>query len=566
MPPRKKQAAVPSESVGAATTMKELKDTLWKAADKLRGSMDASQYKDVILGLVFLKYVSDAFTERRRELGEELAADGFTEEQRVLMEEDVDEYRSEGVFWVPKRARWEYLAAHAKGRVATEVESEASIGQLVDEAMEQLMGANVALHATLPTIFNRDGVDQRRLGELIDLFHAARFSGVGARKARDVLGEVYEYFLGRFAAAEGKRGGEFYTPPDVVRVLVDVLEPFQGRVYDPCCGSGGMFVQAEKFLERHDADRQAISVYGQELNQGTWRMARMNLAVHGLTGNLGPRWGDTFARDLHPDVPMDFVLANPPFNIKDWARSAEDARWTYGVPPANNANYAWIQHILSKLAPDGSAGVVMANGSMSSNSGGEGQIRANLVEADLVSCLVALPTQLFRSTGIPVCVWFFAKDKSAGHAGQSGGGDAAGDAAGDEGSGVGAATDRRGQVLFIDARDLGHMVDRAERELGEEDIAKIAGTFHAWRGSASARDAGLEYEDEPGFCYSATLAEIKDADYSLTPGRYVGAPPEEDDGEPIEQKIERLTGELFAQFEESARLEQVVREQLGRVR
>ncbi len=554
MPPRTKPA-----QASAATTMKELKDTLWKAADKLRGSMDASQYKDVILGLVFLKYVSDAFTERRREIGVELAAEGFSDEQIALMEEDLDEYRSAGVFWVPKRARWEYLAAHAKGRAATDVEPEASVGQLVDEAMELLMGSNVALHATLPTIFNRDGVDQRRLGELIDLFHAARFSGVGARKARDVLGEVYEYFLGRFAAAEGKRGGEFYTPPDVVRVLVDVLEPFEGRVYDPCCGSGGMFVQAEKFLERHDADRQAISVYGQELNQSTWRMAKMNLAVHGLTGNLGPRWGDTFARDLHPDVPMDYVLANPPFNIKDWARSTEDARWAYGVPPKNNANYAWMQHILSKLAPGGSAGVVMANGSMSSNSGGEGQIRANLVEADLVSCLVALPTQLFRSTGIPVCVWFFAKDKSADQAGADAGGDGGGDPAG------GPSTDRRGEVLFIDARDLGHMVDRAERELGEEDIAKIAGTYHAWRGSASAREAGLEYEDEPGFCYSATLAEIKDADYSLTPGRYVGAPPEEDDGEPIEEKIERLTGELFAQFEESARLEQVVREQLGRV-
>lgn len=542
VPPRKKQTvATPS----TASTMKELKDTLWKAADKLRGSMDASQYKDVILGLVFLKYVSDAFEARREEIAAELAADGYTEEQAAPLLEDVDEYRSAGVFWVSARGRWEYLAQHAKGRVAGPDEAEASIGQLVDEAMEQLEGSNPSLRATLPKIFNRDNVDQRRLGELIDLFHAARFTGVGARKARDVLGEVYEYFLGKFAAAEGKRGGEFYTPPDVVRVLVDVLEPFSGRVYDPCCGSGGMFVQAEKFLERHDADRQAISVYGQELNERTWRMAKMNLAVHGLTGNLGPRWGDTFARDLHPDVQMDYVLANPPFNIKDWARSTDDARWAHGVPPANNANYAWMQHILSKLAPGGSAGVVMANGSMSSNSGGEGQIRANLVEADLVSCLVALPTQLFRSTGIPVSVWFFAKDKTAG---------------------VGGAMDRTGQVLFIDARNLGHMVDRAERELGEEDIAKIAGTFHAWRGHASAQAAGDVYEDEPGFCYSATLAEIKDADYALTPGRYVGAPPEEDDGEPIEEKIERLTGELFAQFEESSRLEAVVREQLGRVR
>lgn len=541
--PRGKQQDVATPST--ATTMKQLKDTLWKAADKLRGSMDASQYKDVILGLVFLKYVSDAFEARREEIAAELAADGYSEEQASALLEDVDEYRSAGVFWVPRRARWEYLATHAKGRVAGPDETEASIGQLVDEAMEQLEGSNPVLHATLPKIFNRDNVDQRRLGELIDLFHAARFSGVGARKARDVLGEVYEYFLGKFAAAEGKRGGEFYTPPDVVRVLVEVLEPYSGRVYDPCCGSGGMFVQAEKFLERNEADTQAISVYGQELNERTWRMAKMNLAVHGLTGNLGPRWGDTFARDLHPDVEMDYVLANPPFNIKDWARTTDDARWAYGVPPAKNANYAWMQHILSKLAPGGSAGVVMANGSMSSNTSGEGQIRANLVEADLVSCLVALPTQLFRSTGIPVCVWFFAKDKRAGDGGK---------------------VDRTGQVLFIDARELGYMVDRAERALGEEDIAKIAGTFHAWRGHASAEEAGLAYEDEPGFCYSATLAEIKDADYALTPGRYVGAPPEEDDGEPIEEKIERLTGELFAQFEESARLEAVVREQLGRVR
>src|SRR5690625_4186508 len=539
VPPRKKQAvATPS----TASTMKELKDTLWKAADKLRGSMDASQYKDVILGLVFLKYVSDAFHARRAELAEELAREGYTEEQAAPLLEDVDEYRSAGVFWVPRRARWEYLAENAKGRVAGPDEPEASIGQLVDEAMIQLEQSNPTLRATLPTIFNRDNVDQRRLGELIDLFHAARFSGVGARRARDVLGEVYEYFLGKFAAAEGKRGGEFYTPPDVVRVLVEVLEPFSGRVYDPCCGSGGMFVQAEKFLERHEADTQAISVFGQELNERTWRMAKMNLAVHGLTGNLGPRWGDTFARDLHPDVQMDYVLANPPFNIKDWARSTDDARWAYGVPPKNNANYAWMQHILSKLAPGGSAGVVMANGSMSSNSGGEGQIRAELFEANLVSCMVALPTQLFRSTGIPVCIWFLTKDKTAGQNG---------------------SIDRTDQVLFIDARNLGHMIDRAERALSDEDIAKIAGTFHAWRGTDFAD--GKAYEDEAGFCYSASLEEIKEADYALTPGRYVGIAEEEYDGEPIEEKISRLKTELFAQLEESERLAANLRGQLGRL-
>ncbi len=534
MPPRKRAA---EPSVATATTMKELKDTLWKAADKLRGSMDASQYKDVILGLVFLKYVSDAFAERRDAILAECLADGLSADDAAPLLEDVDEYRGNGVFWVPERARWDYLAQHAKGRAATADEHEAAIGELVDDAMTLIMGANPALAGTLPAIFNRDNVDQRRLGELVDLFGSARFTGVGVdgaavSKARDVLGEVYEYFLGKFAAAEGKRGGEFYTPPGVVRVLVEMLEPFSGRVYDPCCGSGGMFVQAEKFLERHGANPQEIHVYGQELNERTWRMAKMNLAVHGLTGNLGPRWGDTFARDLHPDLQADYVMANPPFNIKDWARTTDDARWTYGVPPAGNANYAWIQHILSKLAPTGTAGVVMANGSMSSNSGGEGEIRAQLVEADLVACMVALPTQLFRSTGIPVCVWFFARSKGA----------------------------RAGEVLFIDARNLGHMVDRAERALSDVDIATIADTYHAWRG----RD-GLEYQDIPGFCRSATLAEIKDAGYALTPGRYVGAAEIEDDGEPLDQKVARLTEELYAQFEESARLETVVREQLGRV-
>ncbi|MDQ0613479.1 type I restriction enzyme M protein [Microbacterium sp. W4I4] len=530
----------------APSTMKELKDTLWKAADKLRGSMDASQYKDVILGLVFLKYVSDAFDERRGQIRAELSADGYDDEQIAELIDDTDEYTGRGVFWVPANARWSYLAENAKGLGPAMGEAEKSIGLLIDEAMEAVMQANPALAGTLPRIFNRDNIDQRRLGELVDLFNSARFAGQGqaggdGRRARDLLGEVYEYFLEKFAAAEGKRGGEFYTPAGVVRVLVELLQPTHGRVYDPACGSGGMFVQAEKFIDTNHGEGSDISVYGQELNERTWRMAKMNLAIHGLSGNLGPRWGDTFARDLHPDVEFDFVMANPPFNIKDWARNESDPRWRYGVPPTGNANYAWIQHILSKLAPGGTAGVVMANGSMSSNSGGEGQIRAQIVEADMVSCMVALPTQLFRSTGIPVCVWFFAKDKTAG---------------------AGGSVDRTGQVLFIDARNLGHMVDRAERALSDDDIAKIAHTFHAWRGIET--DAP-EYTDTPGFSYSATLAEIKAADYALTPGRYVGAPEEEDDGEPIEQKLERLKGELFAQFEESERLAAVVREQLGRV-
>lgn len=536
--------AIKTKAVVLPSTMKELKDTLWKAADKLRGSMDASQYKDVILGLVFLKYVSDAFDERREQIGTELEAAGLSEEQIAQLIDDTDEYTGRRVFWVPVRARWTYLAENAKGLPANGGEPPKSIGLLIDEAMDLIMGANPALAATLPRIYNRDGVDQRRLGELLDLFNSARFTGQGSTKARDLLGEVYEYFLEKFAQAEGKRGGEFYTPASVVRVLVEMLEPTRGRVYDPCCGSGGMFVQAEKFLESHHKEGSELSVFGQELNERTWRMAKMNLAIHGLNGNLASRWGDTFARDQHPDIQADYVLANPPFNIKDWARNESDPRWRYGVPPAGNANYAWIQHIISKLAPGGSAGVVMANGSMSSNSGGEGDIRAQIVEADLVSCMVALPTQLFRSTGIPVCTWFFAKDKTRGEKG---------------------SIDRTGQVLFIDARNLGHMIDRAERALSNEDIVKIAGTFHSWRGTASATDAGLTYQDEPGFAYSATLAEIKAADYALTPGRYVGATEAEEDAEPVKEKLERLSAEVFAQFAESERLAAVVREQLRRV-
>ena len=538
MPPKKKVDALPS-------TMKELKDTLWKAADKLRGSMDASQYKDVILGLVFLKYVSDAFEERHAQIRAELEATGsYDEDQIAQLVNDIDEYTGHGVFWVPPTARWIYLSTNAKGLQAAMGERAKTIGELVDDAMDLLMGSNQGLAATLPRIFNRDSVDQRRLGELIDLFNSARFTGAGATRARDLLGEVYEYFLEKFAKAEGKRGGEFYTPAGVVRVLVRVLEPMSGRVYDPCCGSGGMFVQAERFLEAHDREGSDISVYGQELNERTWRMAKMNLAIHGLNANLASRWGDTFARDQHPEILADYVMANPPFNIKDWARNESDPRWKFGVPPATNANFAWIQHIISKLAPGGTAGIVMANGSMSSNFGGEGDIRAQLVESDLVSCMVALPTQLFRSTGIPVCVWFFAKDKTKGKKG---------------------SVDRTGQVLFIDARNLGYMVDRAERALSEADIASIANAFHTWRGSPSVVEAGLTYDDVPGFCKSVTLAEIKAADYALTPGRYVGTAEVEDDGEPIEGKIERLTKELFAQFDESADLEKAVRQQLGRI-
>jgi type I restriction enzyme M protein len=359
------------------------------------------------------------------------------------------------------------------------------------------------------------------------------------------MGEVYEYFLGNFARAEGKRGGEFFTPPSVVKVIVEVLEPSRGRVYDPCCGSGGMFVQTEKFIYEHDGDPKNVAIYGQESIAETWRIARMNLAIHGIDNTgLGARSGDTFARDQHADLQMDHVMANPPFNQKVWTRREDDPRWQFGVPPANNANYAWIQHIISKLKPGGSAGVVMANGSMSSNTRGEGQVRARIVEADLLSCMVAMPTQLFRSTGIPVCLWFFAKGKKAGKRG---------------------GADRRGQVLFIDARNLGYMVDRAERALSDEDVTKIAGTYHAWRGTDSAARKKLTYQDTPGFCRSVTLAEIKDAGYALTPGRYVKPVEMSDDGEPLDVKIERLSKELLAAFDESARLEKLVREQVERL-
>lgn len=525
--------------------MKELKDTLWKAADKLRGSLSANQYKDVILGLVFLKYVSDAYDERRETIRADLGAEGYDEEQIAELIDDPEEYQGYGAFVVPFYARWSYLAENAKGKPAVGEEPAKTIGSLIDSAMDSIMNANPTLRGTLPRLYNRDNIDQRRLGELIDLFNSARFSRQGQHKARDLMGEVYEYFLGNFARAEGKRGGEFFTPPSVVKVIVEVLEPSRGRVYDPCCGSGGMFVQTEKFIYEHDGDPKDIAIFGQESIEETWRMAKMNLAIHGIDNNgLGARWGDTFARDQHAATQMDYVLANPPFNIKDWTRNVEDPRWVFGVPPANNANYAWIQHILSKLAPGGKAGVVMANGSMSSNSNGEGDIRAQIVEADLVSCMIALPTQLFRSTGIPVCVWFFAKDKTAGSQG---------------------TIDRTGQVLFIDARELGYMVDRAERALTDEEIVRIGDTFHAWRGAESAAKKGLTYEDIPGFCKSATLAEIKAADYALTPGRYVGAAEVEDDGEPIDAKIERLRKELLAAFDESARLEKLVRDQLERL-
>ena len=523
------------------STMKEIKGTLWKAADQLRGSLSSSQYKDVILGLVFLKYVSDSYDERRELIRAELAAEGYDEEQVAELIDDPEEYQGYGVFVVPETARWTWLAQHAKGGIPAQGgQPGRNIGQLINEAMDALMEENPSLKGTLPRDFNKEHVDQRRLGELIDLFSSTRFSRQGDQKARDLMGEVYEYFLGNFARAEGKRGGEFFTPPSVVKVLVEVLQPTKGIVYDPCCGSGGMFVQSERFIYEHDGDPKDIRVLGQESIQETWRLAKMNLAIHGIeNGGLGATAGDTFARDQHPGVFMDYVMANPPFNLKVWTRNEDDARWVYGVPSATNANYAWLQHVLSKLKADGSAGVVMANGSMASNSGGDGQIRAAIVEADKVACMVALPTQLFRSTGIPVCLWFFANHKGK----------------------------RAGEVLFIDARNLGHMVDRAERALSNKDIQRIGNTYHAWLGECSplVTPPAEQYVDVPGFCATKSLAEIKASDYALTPGRYVGAVAAEDDGEQMDDKVARLHGELLVAFDESNLLEQTVREQMVRL-
>ena len=538
MPPRAKKAAVST----APSTMDELEKVLWKAADKLRGSLSAHQYKDVILGLVFLKYVSDAYEERRAAIRADLKAEGYDDESIESLIDDPDEYQGYGVFVVPPEARWSYLAEHAKGRPAEGSEPAKTIGQLVDEAIDALVRENESLKGTLVVRYNRDAIDQRRLGELIDLFNSARFSREGEHRARDLMGEVYEYFLGKFAAAEGRRGGEFFTPPSVVKVLVEVLEPTSGRVYDPCCGSGGMFVQTERFIRRHDGDPTDIAVYGQEAIAETWRMAKMNLAIHGVDhSGLGPVASDTFARDQHAGTDMNYVLANPPFNDHDWMRSAEDQRWIYGVPPARNANFAWIQHVLWKMAPHGKAGVVMANGSMTSQANGEGAIRASIITADLVSCMVALPGRLFRSTGIEVCLWFFSRGKRGPRWG---------------------GTDRTGQVLFIDARKLGHLVDRSDRELSIEDVVQIGNTFRAWRGSDAVSQP---YEDIPGFCASIGVPEIKAAGYVLTPGRYVGSVEIEDDGEPLDDKIERVKKELFREMNESARLAAVVRGQLERV-
>lgn len=536
MPPKKSAKA--SKNSNGATLGIEAQ--LWQAADKLRGHLDAAEYKNVVLGLIFLKYISDAF--------EQLHAQLVEKQSEGADPEDRDEYLAERVFWVPKDARWSYLKANAK---------QPNIGALIDDAMSAIERDNPSLRGVLPGNYARATLDKQRLGGLVDLISGINFVDEESRK-QDVLGRVYEYFLSQFASAEGKKGGEFYTPRSVVRVLVEMLAPFKGRVYDPCCGSGGMFVQSEKFVEAHGGRIGDLSVYGQESNPNTWKLAKMNLAIRGIEGNLGSQPADSFHNDLHPDLKADFILANPPFNMSDWGGETlrEDKRWKYGVPPVGNANFAWVQHFIHHLSPNGSAGFVLANGSMSSNTSGEGEIRKAIIEADLVDCMVALPGQLFYSTQIPVCLWFLARQKaltpSPSPTGKGGGG-----------------RDRRGQVLFIDARKLGHMVDRTHRDLSDEDIALLANTYHAWRGFPLPSGEGREgegYRDIPGFCKSATLDEIRAQGYVLTPGRYVGAAETEEDDEPFAEKMARLTQELEAQFEESARLERQIRENLKRLR
>lgn len=488
-------------------------DKLWKSADKLRSNMDAAEYKHVVLGLIFLKYISDAFQELHQQLKEEEYADP----------EDPVEYKAERVFWVPPEARWDYLQRNAK---------KPDIGKLIDNAMEAVERDNDSLKGVLPKDYARPTLDKQRLGELIDLVGTI---GLGDKESRskDILGRVYEYFLGQFADAEGKKGGQFYTPRSIVKLLVEMLEPYKGRVYDPCCGSGGMFVQSEKFIRSHDGSIGNISVYGQESNPTTWKLCKMNLAIRGIDADI--KLGDTFREDQHKDLKADFVIANPPFNSSDWGgdKLKDDVRWKFGVPPTGNANFAWVQHFISHLNPTGTAGFVLANGSLSSQTSNEGEIRKNMVEADMVDCIVALPSQLFYNTGIPCCLWFVTRDKKDHN-----------------------FRDRRGDVLFIDAREMGEMIDRAHKKLTDKDIAKISETYHQWRGEKEG------YSNVKGYCKSASLEEIRKHNHILTPGRYVGIKEKEEDDEPFEEKMERLTSQLSEQFEKSHELEGEIKKNL----
>lgn len=482
---------------------------IWDAACVLRGNMDASEYKNVVLGLIFLKYISDRFDEKYQALVAE--GDGF--------EEDVDEYTSEGIFFVPANARWSVIASKAHTP---------EIGTVIDEAMRAIEKGNKRLKDILPKNFARPELDKRRLGDVVDLFTNIRMIEHGNEK--DILGRTYEYCLSKFAEQEGKLAGEFYTPSCVVRTLVEVLQPYHGRVYDPCCGSGGMFVQSAKFVESHSGNINDISVYGQDSNPTTWKMAQMNLAIRGIDADLGKFNADTFFNDCHPTLRADFIMANPPFNLSDWGadKLADDVRWQYGMPPSGNANFAWLQHMIYHLAPNGRIGMVLANGSLSSQSGGEGEIRKNIINADLVDCIVAMPTQLFYTTQIPVSLWFLSKNKK-----------------------------QKGKTLFIDARKLGTMVTRKNRELTDADIQKIADTYNAF--------ADGTLTDVKGFCAVVTTEDIAKQDYILTPGRYVGIEEQEDDGEPFEEKMTRLTSELSDMFKKSHELEDEIRKKLGAI-
>jgi len=514
--------------------IKDLEKTLWSAADKMRSNMDAAEYKHVVLGLIFLKYISDAFNELHDAL---LEGKGEYEGANA---EDADEYLAQNVFFVPETARWKFLQDKAK---------QPEIGKLIDEAMDAIERINPNLKGVLPKIYADPDLNKQRLGELIDLIGTIGFNQEG-HEAKDLLGRVYEYFLGQFADAEGKSGGQFYTPASIVKLLVGMLEPYTGRVYDGCCGSGGMFVQSEKFVKEHQGNIKDLSIYGQESNPTTLRLAKMNLAIRGIDARI--ELGDTFLHDKHKDLKADYIMANPPFNISDWSgeQLRDDARWKYGLPPVGNANYAWLQHFIAKLSNNGTAGIVLANGSMNSNSGGEGEIRKSMIEAGLVDCMVALPAQLFYNTMIPACLWFLSKNRDPHQTSPKGGG----------------LRNRSNEILFIDARKLGTMVNRRNKDLTNEDLALIENTYHVWRDLTPTLSKGEgerpNYEDIAGFCKAATIDEVRQNNYVLMPGRYVGTEEEEIDLIPFEDKMKTLTDKLAEQFAQGEKLQQTIRENL----